>query len=365
VKDVNAENIEFLNSGVIAPVKKWGAKWSLWAVHLVTSCCGVELAHAYASGYDAERWGSLNFGMMRQTNLIIVEGTITKKMARALRVTWEQMPDPKFVILIGACGIEGGLFWNSYHITRPWKIVPIDYFVPGCPPTPEGLIAAIRALQKKIESGEARTTAKFEEADLAAIVGTEVGKERKPPKPPLKIAEKPEIKIEPKDVDWEFGKELVERLKEKIPYAEIFTIDVNRIYAKTDAKFYKKIARALEEEGFDHVKSINVIDVIHENKFIVECSVSSYSVKELMPVIVTFAVEIPRDNPRIPSLTDIWPSADYQEREMHDFFGVWFEGNDWMGNKFLLAPEVETPLRKDFKLEEPEYVLEVPGGEQK
>ncbi len=357
MKDVNAENIEFLSSGVIAPVKKWGAKWSLWAVHLVTSCCGVELAHAYASGYDAERWGSLNFGMMRQTNLIIVEGTITKKMARALRITWEQMPDPKFVILIGACGIEGGLFWNSYHITRPWKIIPVDYFVPGCPPTPEGLISAIRALQKKIERGEAKTTAEFREADLEKILG-KGEKERKPPKPPLKIDPKPEIKIEPKEVEWEFGKELVAKLSSKLPFAEVFVIDKNRVYIKSESKFYRKVAEVLEKEGFDHVKSLNVIDVLHEKKFIVECSVSSYSVKELMPVIVTFSVEISRENPRIKSLIDIWPSIDYQEREMHDFFGVWFEGNPWMGNKFLLAPEVETPLRKDFKLEEPSYVLE-------
>ncbi|AEA46553.1 NADH-quinone oxidoreductase subunit NuoB [Archaeoglobus veneficus] len=359
-KDVNIESIRFLHSGPLAPIKRWGAKWSLWAVHLVTACCGVELAHTYASGYDAERWGSLNFGMMRQTNLIIVEGAISKKMARALRITWEQMPEPKFVIVMGACGIEGGLFWNSYHIARPSEIVPVDYYIPGCPPTPEALIRAIRALQKKIEKGEAKTTAEYAEVKLEDVLEIKEVKERKPPKAPLKLAPKPEIKIEPKEVDWEFGNELVSRLSEKLGgLGEVFITGVNRIYIKTTKERFVRVAEILSED-FDHVKSVNVIDLIHENRFVIEYTVSSYSVKELMSVLVTISAEIPRDNPKFPSLINIWPSADYQEREMYDFFGVWFEGNPWMGNKFLIAPEVETPLRKDFKIPQPNYVL---GGE--
>jgi len=360
-KDPNIESIRFLHSGPLSPIKKYGAKWSLWAVHLVTACCGVELAHTYASGYDAERWGTLNFGMMRQTNLIIVEGAISRKMARALRMTWEQMPEPKFVIVMGVCGIEGGLFWNSYHLVKPAEIVPVDYFVPGCPPTPEGLIRGILALQKKIERGEARVTAEYQPVKLEEVleIPKEI-KERKPPKSPLKIAPKPEIKIEPKEVEWDFGKSLVEELNQKLAgLGEAFIIDVNRIYIKTSKEKFVMVAERLSDK-FDHVKSVNVIDVIHEDKFIVEYTVSSYSVKELMPVLVTISAEIPRKNPRFPSLIDIWPSADYQEREIHDLFGVWFEGNPAMGRKFLLAPEVDTPLRKDFKIPQPNYVL---GGE--
>jgi len=360
MNDPNIKNIKFLHSGPLSPVKKWGAKWSLWAVHLVTSCCGVELAHTYASGYDAERWGTLNFGMMRQTNLIIVEGTISKKMAKALRMTWEQMPDPKFVIVMGACGLEGGLFWNSYHIVKPSEIVPVDYFVPGCPPTPEGLMRGILALQKKIERGEARATAEYQPVKLEEVLEIKEGKERKPPKSPVKIAEKPEIKVEPKEVEWEFGKSFVDELNQKLAGAgEAFITDVNRIFIKTTKERFVEIAKKLSE-NFDHVKSVNVIDLIHEDKFIIEYTVSSYSVKELMSLLVTISAEIPRSNPKFPSLINIWPSADYQEREMYDFFGVWFENNPAMGKKFLIAPEVETPLRKDFKIPQSNYVL---GGE--
>ncbi len=117
--------------------------------------------------------------------------------------------------------------------------------------------------------------------------------------------------------------------------------------------------------GFDHVKSVNVIDVPHENKFYVEYWVSSYGRRELMPVLVALTTEIPRDNPRVPSLIDIWPSADYQEREMYDFFGVWFEGNPWMGRNFLLDPDtpVKFPLRKDVPVVREFYIVdrEFPG----
>jgi NADH-quinone oxidoreductase subunit B len=100
------------------------------------------------------------------------------------------------------------------------------------------------------------------------------------------------------------------------------------------------------------------VDVPNENKFIIEYVVSSYGVKDLMPVLLSIITEIPRDNPRHPSLAKHWPSADYMEREMHEFFGVWFEDNPWMGRNFLLSPDTpEYPLRKDFKLPRETYVL--------
>ncbi|MEM0043764.1 MAG: NADH-quinone oxidoreductase subunit NuoB [Sulfolobales archaeon] len=137
------------------PVKdiiEWGVMYSLWPVHLMTSCCGVELAAGYAPRYDIERYGSLPFASPRQTNLIIIEGTLTRKMARVARITWEQMADPKFVIAMGACAIDGGLFWNSFNIVRANEVLPVDVYIPGCPPRPEALARAILMLQDKIRS---------------------------------------------------------------------------------------------------------------------------------------------------------------------------------------------------------------------
>jgi len=354
------DSVDFLNSGIFAPFKKWGTKWSLWPVHLVTACCGVELAHAYASGYDGERLGSLNYGIARQTNLIIVEGAITRKMARVLKITYEQMPEPKFVIVMGACGLKGGLFWNGYHMVRPSDVVPVDFFVPGCPPTPESLLRAIRALQDKIMSGEARSTIEFEKYDLSGIKAR--SEQPLVPPSPKYCSPTPPIKLDvPRDVDWEFGEKLVEEMKSELKglYKSITITDKNRIAIHVEKKDVVTIASKLSKK-FDHVKNVNVIDIPHEDSFIVEYQLSSYSVKELMPVIVNIFARIPRSDARFPSLTVFWSSADYLEREMYDLFGIWFDGNPAMGERFLLAPDTpEFPLRKDRKLREEQYYEEV------
>ncbi len=355
-----SEDVRFLHSGILSPIKKWGTKWSLWPVHLVTACCGVELAHAYACGYDAERIGSLNYGICRQTNLIIVEGAITRKMAKVLRITWEQMPNPKFVIVMGACGLKGGLFWNSYHMVKPSDVVPVDFLVPGCPPTPEALIRAIVQLQEKIVTGEAKNSVEFKEVDLGKLLGVaEEVKPKKPPKSPKKVEAKPEIVIDrAKDVEWELGKKLVEEFEKTLTAESITITDVNRICVRVKRENLISVVSKLAKK-FDHVKSVNVIDVPHENKFIVEFWLGCYSNKELMPVLVNVATEVPRDDPKVPSVAGIFPSADYMEREMHELFGVWFEGNPWMGRNFLLDPDTpKYPLRKDFKLEEDRFVVE-------
>ncbi len=128
----------------------WGTAFSLWPVHITTSCCGCEFAATWSPRFDAERYGALPWLSPRQTNLIIVEGTVTKKMACALRLVWEQMPHPKFAIAMGACALDGGIFYNSYNIVRPWEVVPVDIFIPGCPPRPEALARAIVELQRLI-----------------------------------------------------------------------------------------------------------------------------------------------------------------------------------------------------------------------
>ncbi|MCE4602480.1 MAG: NADH-quinone oxidoreductase subunit NuoB [Desulfurococcales archaeon] len=128
----------------------WATAFSLWPVHLTTSCCGCEFAATWSPRFDAEQHGALPWVGARQTNMILIEGTVTKKMACAVRVTWEQMPSPKFAIAMGACAIDGGIFYNSYNIVRPWEIIPVDVYIPGCPPRPEAVARAIIELQRKI-----------------------------------------------------------------------------------------------------------------------------------------------------------------------------------------------------------------------
>ncbi len=152
-----------VNKRPIRDIRDWGISFSLWPVHFTTACCGAEFAATSAPKYDAERFGFLPFVASRQCNLLLIEGTLTKKMAKAALWVYEQMPEPKFVIAMGACAIDGGIFWNSYNIVRPMDILPVSVFIPGCPPRPEAVAQAIIMLQKKIRKGE---LVKYEEMEV-------------------------------------------------------------------------------------------------------------------------------------------------------------------------------------------------------
>lgn len=139
------------NISLVRKVRNWGITFSLWPVHFTTACCGCEIGATSGPRFDAERFGVLPFFSPRQCNLLIVEGTLTRKMGRAARIIYEQLPEPKFVIAMGACAIDGGIFWNSYNIVRPHEILPVDVFIPGCPPRPEAVIQSVFMLQDKIK----------------------------------------------------------------------------------------------------------------------------------------------------------------------------------------------------------------------
>ncbi len=139
-------------------VINWSRLWSLFPVHITTGCCSVEFGAASGPKYDAERFGVLNAaGSLRQSDLLIVEGTVTRKMAPRLRLVYDQMPEPKYVIAMGACAITGGLYFDSYNVMPGIDgLLPVDIYVPGCPPRPETLIQGIMLLQEKIKISKAR-----------------------------------------------------------------------------------------------------------------------------------------------------------------------------------------------------------------
>jgi len=144
-----------VNKTPIRSIRDWGIAFSLWPVHFTTACCGAEFAATSAPRFDVERMGFLPFVAPRQTNLMLIEGTLTRKMAKAAVWVYEQMPEPKFVMAMGACAIDGGIFWNSYNIVRPKDILPVEIYIPGCPPRPEAVARAILMLQKRIREGKA------------------------------------------------------------------------------------------------------------------------------------------------------------------------------------------------------------------
>ena len=133
---------------------------SLWPMTFGLACCAIEMMAAGASRFDLDRFGAGVFRPSpRQSDLMIVAGTISKKMAPAIKMLWDQMPNPKWCIAMGNCAISGGPFeYDGQYAIVPGAhlIVPVDIFVPGCPPRPEGLIQGFLALEDKITKGEDR-----------------------------------------------------------------------------------------------------------------------------------------------------------------------------------------------------------------
>ena len=135
-------------------ILNWSRANSLWPLTFATSCCGIEMMQTVASNNDIARFGSEVFrGSPRQADLLICAGTITHKMAPALLKLYEQMAEPKYVIAMGACTCGGGMFnETSYSVVNGIdKIIPVDIYLPLCPPKPEALLDAIRKLQKEIK----------------------------------------------------------------------------------------------------------------------------------------------------------------------------------------------------------------------
>ncbi len=154
--------------GRVKPVSwllNWSRKYSLWMFQFGLACCSVEMMAAAGPRYDMMRFGIIPMpASPRQADLMVVAGTVTDKMAPVVKRLYDQMPDPKYVISMGSCTNCGGPYWDSYSVTKGIdQIIPIDVYVPGCPPRPEALMEAIVLLQQKIAGEDIPT--KWSERD--------------------------------------------------------------------------------------------------------------------------------------------------------------------------------------------------------
>ncbi|TVY65600.1 NADH-ubiquinone oxidoreductase 19.3 kDa subunit [Lachnellula suecica] len=132
-------------------IANWARQGSLWPMTFGLACCAVEMMHLSTPRYDQDRLGIIFRASPRQSDVMIVAGTLTNKMAPALRQVYDQMPEPRWVVSMGSCANGGGYYHYSYSVTRGCdRIVPVDVYVPGCPPTSEALMYGIFQLQKKM-----------------------------------------------------------------------------------------------------------------------------------------------------------------------------------------------------------------------
>ena len=152
VKELN-ENGTNVIVGCLDDLINWGRSNSLWPLTFATSCCGIEFMAVGAARYDFARFGfEVARASPRQADFIMVAGTITNKMAPVLKRLYDQMADPKYVIAVGGCAISGGAFKKSYHVVKGVdKILPVDVYIPGCPPRPEAMLYGMMQLQRKVK----------------------------------------------------------------------------------------------------------------------------------------------------------------------------------------------------------------------
>ena len=135
----------------------WARTGSMWPMTFGLACCAVEMIHSYMSRYDLDRFGVIPRPSPRQSDVMIVAGTLCNKMAPALRRVYDQMPEPRWVISMGSCANGGGYYHYSYSVVRGCdRIVPVDIYVPGCPPTAEALVYGLLQLQKKMQREDTR-----------------------------------------------------------------------------------------------------------------------------------------------------------------------------------------------------------------
>ena len=152
IADVNKERTNVI-IGKLDDLINWGRSNSLWSLTFATSCCGIEFMSVGAARYDFARFGfEVTRNSPRQADLIMCAGTITHKMAPVLKRLYDQMSEPKYVVAVGGCAISGGPFKGSYHVLNGIdKIIPVDVYIPGCPPRPEAILYGMMQLQRKIK----------------------------------------------------------------------------------------------------------------------------------------------------------------------------------------------------------------------
>lgn len=353
-------------------VVNWGRRSSIWPLQFGLACCAIEMICTAASRFDIARFGAELFrASPRQADLMIVSGTVVKRMVPMIVRLYNQMPEPKYVISMGACSSGGGPFKEGYSVVSGIdEFLPVDVYVPGCPPTPQALLDGLITLQKKID-GESIKTARWYDKDapseaVVPILGPDLVD-------PRQMDEIRKAARHPEEFERTYIKEVPKRIPsspieepaETPTSAQELATKIREALKAPGAVFAQKdslvVDRSKSLEVFRHLKEkysydylSNLTSVDYEDSYEVVYHLAS--IKKGGPVL-GLKVRADKQDPKVPSLVSIWPGANFQEREVYDMMGIRFEGHPNLKRILLWEGWEGYPLRKDYL--EPYY--EEPG----
>ena len=381
-------------------VVNWAHANSLWPLTYGTSCCAIEMMSASMAGYDIARFGSEVFrASPRQADLFILAGTITERMAPAIQMLWEQIPGPKYAIGMGACTISGGPFYyNNYSVVRgAASIIPVDVFIPGCPPRPEALFHGLLKLREKIRQetyrhpwheGDIDSTDlgnRFAEAKkaweaLEKIKDEEMAearahfKERNPDYKsgyrPTRIVKEtfPEVSYRARKQQGLSQKELFGIAQEKFQGVSLYGLEVSDeafaamesdtpldiLVSREDYLAFAEFLKNDPRTQMDYLIDVTAVDWKDHFDLIAQLMSSEKGHKIFLRLSLPKDDSIPEEKraksilASAPSLSKLYLGANWKEREVFDMFGIAFEGHDDLRRIFLDEDFPGYPLRKDF-----------------
>ncbi len=359
---------------ILDPIYNWGRKRSLWPVAFGLACCAIEMIVTATARFDISRFGMELFrASPRQADLLVVNGTVTKKMAPQVVRIYNQIPEPKYVMAMGSCAISGGPFKGGYNVVSGIdKLLPVDVYVPGCPPTPQALLHGIMQLHKKFDSQHISQTPWYNKqielaeypvpllgADLIDVRRldeiAEAGRAYQPSVEAEPPAEKPIVVLPPVTDEALAGDEILAHLAEQFPGA-VAPVDRegHEGYVVRAENLFEVAQHIRDEMGYDYLSSVTAVDYCQDGYY--EIVYHAYSMERGGGPLV-FKARAEADNPVLPSLVPVWPGAEFQEREAWDLMGVRFEGHPDLRRIFLWEGFAGHPLRKDWK--EPYYEEDV------
>jgi NADH-quinone oxidoreductase B subunit len=380
-------------------VVNWARANSLWPLTYGTSCCAIEMMATSMPRYDISRFGSEVFrASPRQADLIILAGTIVEKMAEPLKTLYEQMPGPKYVIAMGACTISGGPFYyDNYSVVKGAnRVIPVDVYIPGCPPRPEALLQGLMELQKIIKGESIRNTWQAptlnstpfinkHQAAADAWAQAEKIKDEEMADARAKFAEEnPDYKgykhtrVVPEKFDEVerlihpsrglSNLEIAQLLKAHFPDLGIVGQEkYSEEYISNLAADHTPEFLIPSEQYIEFVQFIKNHDDLNQD-FLIELTAIDYPesfniAAHFMSVNRTHKIFvqcfIPKDKIsdsqsepgfyKAPSITSLFPAANWHEREVYDLFGIEFEGHPDMRRIFREDNMPGFPLRKDYE----------------